>query len=469
MRPAYDVAALRAAEASARAGRPEGTLMQRAAAATARRAAAMLGRVYGARVLLLVGAGDNGGDALFAGARLAGRGARVSALLAGPAAHQAGRAALLLAGGRVSETAEAAGVLDRPADLVIDGLTGLGGRGGLRPPAAGWLPRLAGRPVLAVDLPSGVDADTGRVDGPAVRADVTVTFGGLKPGLLVDPGAGHAGLVECVDIGMAPQGRPALRVPDAADVAGWLPGAAAESDKYRRGVLGVLAGSADYAGPQAAVDLVRARWPEAVCTVLGEADTDPLAAGRVQAWVAGPGLGTGGAARARLGRLLEAEVPLLADADALNLLAEDPGRLAGRAAPTLITPHAGEFARLTGGERGGVEADRLTRARAAADRLRVTVLLKGSTTLVCADGEAWVNPTGTPLLATAGSGDVLSGAAGALLARGLDPVRAAVAAAYLHGLSARLAAAGEGHRNREAIRALDVVSHWPAAVAAVLG
>lgn len=494
MRAAYDVAALRAAEESARAGLRPGTLMQRAAAATARRAAVMLGRVYGSRVLLLVGRGDNGGDALFAGTRLAGRGASVEALLAADQAHEQGLAEFAAAGGRVHQPAAAAGVLGRRFDLVVDGLTGIGGRGGLRPPADAWADSLPGCPVLAVDLPSGVDADSGRVDGAAIRADVTVTFGALKPGLLVDPGAGHAGLVECVDIGMAPDAVPALRVAEAADIADWLPVARAESDKYRRGVVGVLAGSTDYpgaaalcvgaairagagmvryAGPEAAVDLVRARWPEAVCTVLGESDDDPTTAGQVQAWVAGPGLGTDDGARARLDRLLESTAPLLLDADALNALAGSPERIARRDHPTLLTPHAGEFARLLGTERDQVEADRLSWANRAAAHLGAVVLLKGSTTVVAAPGETWVNPTGTPLLATAGSGDVLSGGCGALLARGLDPLRAGVAGAYLHGLAARLAAdrtsgAAPGGEPA-AVRALDVVSHWPSAVAAVLG
>lgn len=489
MRGAYPVAAVRAAEERARAGLPEGALMARAAAAVARRGVLVLGRVYGARVVLLVGTGDNGGDALYAGALLARRGALVQAWLAGDRAHEGGLRALREAGGRVAP-ADGSG-----ADLVVDGLLGIGGSGGLRPPAAALAARAAGlgAPVLAVDLPSGVAADTGEVLGAAVRADVTVAMGALKPGLVVSPGAEHAGAVECVDIGLHFDEPPALQVAEAGDVASWLPEAGAESDKYRRGVLGVVAGSAAYTG--AAVlsvgaalgagagmvryvgvahpaERVRAAWPEAVVTVVAEdpdgAPDDPeavVSAGRVQAWVVGPGLGTGPGARAVLERLAATEVPLLVDADALTLLAEHPELLAGRSAPTVLTPHAGEFGRLMRVAAASVAAARLRHAREGAERFAATLLLKGSTTVVAGAAGTWVNPTGTPLLATAGSGDVLSGACGALLAGGVEAGEAAVAAAYLHGLAARLAGGPAGHP----IRAGDVISHWPRAVAAVRG
>src|SRR6516164_8017786 len=199
MRTAHEVAAVRAAEQALMATLPPGTLMQRAAAGLAAVCAGVLGRVYGTRVAVLAGSGDNGGDALYAGARLARRGAAVTAITAGPKAHQGGTAELRAAGGRVTPDLAAAPDLIGCADLIVDGLLGIGGRGGLRDPFAG-LAAAADRArrdghgtVVAVDLPSGIDADTGAVDGPAVRADVTVTFGAIKPGLLVDPGAGHAG------------------------------------------------------------------------------------------------------------------------------------------------------------------------------------------------------------------------------------------------------------------------------------
>jgi len=481
MRRAHDVATVRVAERALMATVPPGALMQRAAAGLASVCAGLAGKVYGARIVVLAGSGDNGGDALYAGARLAGRGARVVAVAAGGRVHEQGAAALRAAGGRVtgSDDPDLPAVI-AGADLVLDGLLGIGGRGGLREPystLAGLLPagagdradrRGAGPSVVAVDLPSGIDADTGVVDGPAVRADVTVTFGTWKPGLLIDPGAGDAGVVELVDIGLGPYlPAPAVAGFQAADVAALLRHPPAESDKYRRGVLGVLAGSERFTGAAAlavggalrggagmvrlvsaepAVAVVRQHWPEALTTVTGQgprAGHEVAAAGRVQAWVAGPGMGTDEAARNRLAAVLGTDLPVLVDADGLTLVAQERGLLA-RAAPTLLTPHAGELARLVGADPADVAARRLEHARAAAAELGVTVLLKGSTTVVApaGDGEVLVNSTGTSWLATAGTGDVLSGLAGALLAQGLAVTDAAAAAAFLHGIAARQAAAG---------------------------
>ncbi|MER0241104.1 NAD(P)H-hydrate dehydratase, partial [Streptomyces sp. HSW2009] len=339
------------------------------------------------------------------------------------------------------------------------------------------------------DLPSGVDADTGEVHGEAVRATLTVTFGAYKPGLLIDPAAEHAGALHLVDIGLGPWLPP---VPDVealhhADVAAVLPRPSAESDKYRRGVVGVVAGSARYpgaavlavagalrggagavryVGPAAAA--VIARFPETLVTA-----GPPGKAGRVQAWVVGPGLGDDARARQALAQVLASDVPVLVDADALRLL--PPEGVRGRPAPTLLTPHAGEAAALLGRPRAEVEAGRLAAVRALAARTGATVLLKGSTTLIATpdavrgaalggaapdgaatDGAATdgvapgpypvrVNPTGTGWLATAGSGDVLSGLTGALLATGLPAPIAAAAGAYLHGLAARHAATTPGH------------------------
>jgi hydroxyethylthiazole kinase-like uncharacterized protein yjeF len=487
MRQAHEVAVVRAAEAALMARLREGTLMQRAAAGLAATCCRLLGRVYGARVVLLVGSGDNGGDALYAGALLARRGAAVSAVLLGSRAHEAGLAALRAAGGRVASPA----VL-READLVLDGIVGIGGKGALRDDAASAVASISPAAlVVAVDVPSGVDADTGEVQGAAVRADVTVTFGTWKPGLLIDPGAHHAGVLELVDIGLAPHlpssGLTALQN---ADVAALLPRPHVESDKYRRGVVGIVAGSRAYTG--AAVlsvggalrtgvgmvrfvsvahpaELVRARWPEAVVTELPDDGSGVLDAGRVQAWVVGPGIGTDDTAKSLASQVLSADVPVIADADALTVLSANRDLLSGRVAPTVVTPHAGELTRLLGlgaDARADVEARRLHYARSAASELGVTVLLKGSTTVVCSpDGVARVNPTGTPWLASAGSGDVLSGITGALLAGGLSVLDAASCAAYLHGAAARLAVAGHG--GESPLIADDVIAEIPAAVAAV--
>src|SRR5271166_3395487 len=501
MRDAYQVAAVRAAERALMEIVPDGALMARAAAGLASVCASLLarypGHVYGTRVVVLAGSGDNGGDALYAGALLARRGVAVTAIAAGPKAHPGGTAALRAAGGRVAGDPHAgdpragdpragdsgahADLINR-ADLIIDGLLGIGGRGGLREPFAGLArqageARQAGATVVAVDLPSGIDADTGAVDGPAVQADVTVTFGAIKPGLLIDPGAGHAGAVELIDIGLGPylKDGPYAAAPQRDDIAELLPRPRAESDKYRRGVLGLLAGSDRFTGAvllsaggavrggagmvrvvtaNVAAVLVRQAWPETVVTVHpDEGHWDLLGSvGRVQAWVAGPGMGTGQDAVARLAAVLCTDLPVLVDADGQTTLSQVKGllpRLNG-AAPTLITPHAGELARLLGTDGASVEARRLEHARRAAGELGVTVLLKGSTTVIAPPGASGgspqtpvlVNPTGTPWLATAGSGDVLSGLAGALLAQGLEPAQAGLAAAYLHGMAGRLAAAG---------------------------
>jgi hydroxyethylthiazole kinase-like uncharacterized protein yjeF len=478
---------------------PDGALMQRAAAGLASVCAGLLGRVYGSRVVVLAGSGDNGGDALFAGARLAGRGARVTAVAAGPGLHEAGAAALRGAGGRLTQAADAESAADiAAADLIIDGILGIGGRGGLREPAATLAALTAraagmGAVVVATDLPSGVDADTGVVAGAVINADVTVTFGTIKPGLLIDPGASHAGTVELVDIGLAPHlmAAPTVTAFQSADVAALLPRPGAESDKYRRGVVGVLAGSRRYTGAAVlsvggairggagmvrlvsaapAADVVRQHWPEAVLTVIdpgsgGQAAIE--AAGRVQAWVAGPGLGTGDDVAELLAAVLATPLPVLIDADGLTVLSRRTDLLSRpTGAATLITPHAGELARLLAAENGEIEAQRLDSARRAAAELGVTVLLKGSTTVVATpelDEPVLVNPTGTPWLATAGSGDVLSGLAGALLAQGVRPARsAAAAAAFLHGLAARLAA-------RDApVSAGDVLAAIPDAIRAVV-
>lgn len=443
---------------------PEGALMQRAAAGLAAACAGVLGRVYGkvygSRVVLLVGSGDNGGDALYAGARLARRGAGVSAVLLSPErVHGGGLAAFRAAGGRVAGSADAV----RGADLVVDGIVGIGGKGGLRAGAVEVvrLVRELGVPVVAVDLPSGVDADSGVVSGDAVRADVTVTFGAHKPGLLIDPGREYAGAVRLVDIGLGLGGGAGGGEVEAlqyADVASLLPLPTGESDKYRRGVVGIVAGSARYPGAAVlavagalrggagavryvghAADAVIARFPETLVSA-----GPPSKAGRVQAWVVGPGLGDDAE---RLADVVDADVPVLIDADGLRLVDADVVRGRGaRGVPTLLTPHAGEAAALLGVSREEVERGRLAAVRELAARYGATVLLKGSTTLVAGPpeggGAVRVNPTGTPWLATAGSGDVLSGLAGALLAAGLGAGDAGAVGAYLHGLAGRRAAGG---------------------------
>ena len=499
MRYAHAVTDVREAERALMAQVPDGALMQRAAAGLAAVCVSLLDRVYGSRVVVLAGTGDNGGDALFAAARLAARGARITAIATGSGLHEAGAAALRRSGGRLADPgAPDAAAAIAAADLIIDGILGIGGHGGLREPAATLAglaadAAIAGAFVVATDLPSGVDADTGVVEGAAIEADVTVTFGTIKPGLLVDPGASYAGTVQLVDIGLGPHltAAPAVAALQAVDVAELLPRPDAESDKYRRGVLGVLAGSQRYTGAavlsvggairggagmvrlvsaRAAADVVRQHWPEAVITVTDPADpAEPAgpaaveAAGRVQAWIAGPGLGTDDDAAALLAAALATPLPVLVDADGLTVLSRRRDLLSRPAgAVTLITPHAGELARLLDADHAEIEAHRLAWARRAAAELGVTVLLKGSTTVIATADPAepaFVNPTGTPWLATAGSGDVLSGLAGAMLAQGVLPARsAAAAAAFLHGLAGRVAA------DDAPIGAADVLEAIPEAI-----
>lgn len=448
---------------------PEGTLMQRAAAGLARRAALLLderGGVYGGRVLLLVGSGDNGGDALYAGERLARRGAHVSALLLTPGrAHAAGLAALRAAGGRLVPQPTG------PVDLVLDGIVGIGGTGGLRANADEVVQRLGelrGRDgerttVVAVDVPSGVAVDTGHVPlsasgrPTAVRADVTVAFGALKPALVVGPAAALAGQVELVDIGLRPwlRGTPALRVTEWSDLVEWWPELGPASEKYTRGVVGVATGSETY--PGAAVLSVGGALagPTGLVRYAGSARAEVLHqhpsviasgrvadAGRVQAWVCGSGLGTGADAAAELRAVLAAPVPVVLDADALTLLVDGSlaDRLRGRDAPIVVTPHDREFTRLCGEEPG---TDRVGSALRLAAWMNAVVLLKGDRTVIgTPDGRAYVNPTGTPALATGGTGDVLAGLLGSLLAAGVPADQAAASAAYLHGLAGREAARG---------------------------
>ncbi len=488
---AYSVATVRAAEERAMARLPEGALMQRAAAGLATALLRALqdgtGGVYGRHVVLLVGPGDNGGDALWAGARLLRRGAQVTAVRTSGTVHAEGMRALLAAGGQVVDatvSSEAAlEVLGRAA-LVVDGLLGIGARPGLEGPAAElaqWVDT-DGPGLVAVDLPSGVDPDSGGVPGrfgPYAWCESTVTFGVLKPCLLLPPAAHAAGRVDLVDIGLdLAEAAPVVRRLEPVDVLVRWPAAGESSDKYSRGVVGVVAGGATYTGaavlstgaavrsgagmvrylgPGAATDLVRARWPEVV-----------PGPGRVQAWVLGPGLDPDDEGQAEHVRTaLAGEEPCLVDAGALALLPELL-RSGDVAAPLLLTPHAGELARLltdlgTGTDRDAVEADPLSHARRAAQETGATVLLKGAVTLVVpAEGAVFSQAEAPPWLATAGAGDVLAGVAGALLAGDVDPADAGAMAAFVHGRAGAIASGG-GPVSAGAV--LDAV---PAAIRAVL-
>jgi hydroxyethylthiazole kinase-like uncharacterized protein yjeF len=511
---AYDSQSVRAAEQPLLvAGVP---LMDRAAFGLAVRVAAELkkrrGSVRGAAVVVLVGSGNNGGDALHAGALLARRGVGVLAVATSDRAHAGGLAALRAAGGRVVSVADGGpgprvwmgdAIADAcTADVVLDGLLGIGARGAPRGPG-GELVRLLGELladgttggpgigplVVAVDAPSGVGVDTGDVPGEpgeVLPADVTVTFGVAKPGLVLPPAAGLVGRLDVVDIGLELQSaRPAVARLDADDVAALWPVPTAGSHKYTRGVLGVVAGTPAYPGAavltvsaavRAGVGMVRFLGsPGVTATVLGARPEVVAGDGRVQAWALGPGIDPADSAqsarvRSALSDVLARGLPAVVDAGALHLLPE-------RLAPwVVLTPHAGELATLLSnrGEdvtREQVEAEALRWARRAHELTHATVLLKGAVTLVVgAQGTVYSQADGPAWLATAGAGDVLTGLLGALLAgRALaavaDPTLVAAlaaAAALVHGHAARRANPGGP------ISALEVADALPATIAAVL-
>ncbi|MBF6327439.1 NAD(P)H-hydrate dehydratase [Nocardia transvalensis] len=445
MRGYFTADEVRAAEAELFQRVGAGVPMQRAAYGLAAVVAGELrertGGVAGRAVTLLVGSGDNGGDALWAGSMLRRRGVAVSAVLLSPErAHAKGLAALLRHGGRVRDDVG-------DPDLVVDGIVGISGRGSLRPRAAELVAGVR-VPIVAADLPSGVDPDTGAVDGPAVRAEVTVAFGAYKPvHALAAPWCGR---IELVPIGLRlPE--PDLAALEPAAIGAQWPVPGPRDDKYTQGVTGVCAGSATYPGAAvlctggavaATSGMVRyagtgaaevlSHFPEVI------AAQSISKTGRVEAWVFGPGAGTDDAARDRLTEILATDLPVVVDADGLTLLAAEPALVADRRAPTVLTPHAGEFARLTGSEPG---PDRVTAVRRLAEDWQVTVLLKGRATLVASPGQpVLINEAGGSWAATAGAGDVLSGIIGALLAAGRAPSWAAAAAARVHALAANLAA-----------------------------
>ena len=464
MRHYYTADAIRAAEAPLLASLPDGVLMRRAAhglaTAIARELGSRSGGIAGRQVCAVVGSGDNGGDALWATTFLRRRGAAATAILLNPEhTHAKALAAFRAAGGRVVTA------VPPDADLVIDGVVGISGTGPLRPAAAEVFAAVdaAGIPVVAVDIPSGIDVQTGAITGQAVHAALTVTFGGLKPvHALAD-----CGRVELVDIGLDLPATDVLGF-EAADVRARWPVPHAHDDKYTQGVTGILAGSSTYPGAailctgaavaatsgmkryagSAAAEVV-SHWPEVV------AAASPQSAGRVQAWVVGPGLGSGESAFTALTFALNSDLPVIVDADALTILAAHPHLVSDRDAPTVLTPHAGEFARLAGaawpatsGSGSPPGDDRVAATRRLADAFGATVLLKGNVTVIAepdsAGGLVYLNPAGGSWAATAGSGDVLSGMIGALLAAGLPPAEAAAAAAFVHARAANASAADPG-------------------------
>ena len=443
MRHAHTVEQVRAAEADLLATLPDGALMQRAAAGLAYAVLDLLGSAYGRRVLLLVGSGDNGGDALYAGAVLARRGCAVEAWLLSERVHDGGLTALRAAGGVVCPTASSATRSGTRPDVVVDGIVGIGGRPGLKPEAVAALALVEGVPVVAVDVPSGVDVDTGELDGPHVTADLTVTFGTHKVAHLVQPAAAAAGAVQLVDLGLALPVA-AVEALQPADVAALLPRPSNDAQKYTRGVVGIRAGSEQYPGAAllcvagasvGVAGMVRYVGEASVADRIRTAHPEVVGEGRVQSWAVGSGGGEG--AGDALAAAVADGVPLVVDADALRHVEGPMG------VPAVLTPHAGELAAMTGADRADIETRGLFHARAAAERYDAVVLLKGRHTLIAAPGgDVRVTTTGLPWLATAGAGDVLTGLIGSLLATGLEPYDAASVGSWLHGAAATLASRG---------------------------
>lgn len=489
-------------EASRERGTTVEELMENAGRAVARAAATLAGGTYGRRAVVVCGKGNNGGDGLVAARLLERWGMGVAAVLMAAGSFREASATNLRRfidrGGRWLPYSRTA--LERElarADVVVDAVFGTGFRG--RPEASfAEAIRAVNRTapeVVAVDIPSGVEGETGRVEGEAIRADVTVTFGALKPGLVFFPGAGLAGEVEVADIGFPPDLVSSdLWLVEREDVAALVPRRGPESHKRAAGVVLVLAGSRSMTGAaalaaaaayRAGAGLVTLAVPEGILPVVEQAVTEatflPLPqteAGAVslEAWpileerltdvdsaAVGPGLGTEPSTVELVRRLVaQSPAPFVLDADGLNALAGRGALLADRASDAVVTPHAGEFGRLTGLSSFEVLEDRVGHARKAAAELRCPVLLKGSRTLVAEpEGTVRINPTGGPFLATGGTGDVLTGAIAALIARGVRPADAAVLGAFVHGLAGRSAS----QRLGEGTVASDVLARLPEALA----
>ncbi|WP_425310237.1 NAD(P)H-hydrate epimerase [Ammonicoccus fulvus] len=446
MKYAYATDSIRAAEAEVMAVVGDDALMQQAAnglaVECARRLRRHRGKVTGSRVLVIVGPGNNGGDGLFAATRLARKGAKIFLWRITDQVHQAGWQAATRAGATEVD-------LDRSIELmptldqVIEAGFGIGGREGISDDLARLVYVSRGIvDVVAVDLPSGLGVETLSSDVRFFDADATVTFGAWKPSLLAGPAREYAGEVTFVDIGLEPD-NPILEVWDALDVAMAWPFPTATDDKYARGVVGLDAGSAEYPGAgllalggavHAGAGMVRFLGPvELRDTVIAQFPNVVHGRGRCQALLCGPGWGPGDHLADRLASRLAEGLRTVIDADALAYLPRDLGD------NILLTPHAGELARLLKTERAAVENDPLTHVRRAADETGATVLLKGATQYVATPGETCVRVAvgGPAWTGQAGSGDTLAGICAALLAAGLDAATAAVVGASVQAITAR--------------------------------
>jgi ADP-dependent NAD(P)H-hydrate dehydratase / NAD(P)H-hydrate epimerase len=473
-------------------GIPSLDLMERAGAGVARVVEEL---IPAGRLVAVCGKGNNGGDGLVAARLLRDKGRQVDVVLAAGADELSpdARANLDRLTGASPTTLEEA-ALDSAAG-VIDALLGTGFRGQAEGDMRAAMEAIeaATTTVVAADVPSGVDASTGAVSGPAVHARATATFHAAKPGLWIAPGKLHAGEVRVIDIGI-PEGAPG-NVPIGLirrDVLRLIPTREQDGTKFTSGQVLVAGGSPGLTGAPSLAALAAMRAGAGYVTACVPESLSPIFEGRLleamtlalpdqdgvllpegvdavldkarsgAALVVGPGLGREEPAEAFARELArEAGLALVLDADGLNAHADALSLLAGRRAPTVLTPHAGELGRLLGVESSAVAAQRLEHVRDAAARSRSVVVLKGDDTLVAApDGTVAVSPGGSPALATAGTGDVLSGVVAALLAKGLDAFPAACAAVHLHAVAGRRAADLHGP---EGVIASDVIDALPRA------
>ncbi len=496
LEPLYDAERMRATDqwAIEEQGIPSLELMERAGEGLA----TVVGRhAPGGRIAIVCGKGNNGGDGLVAARLLRSAGREVDVLAVSPPDSLRGDAAeqLRRLPGAAPVPFEAARL--EGASAIVDALLGTGSTGAPRDEAAAAIEAMtaAAAPVVAADVPSGVDASTGEVAGAAVRAEATATFHAAKIGLWVDPGKAHAGEIVVVDIGI-PGGGPApppIGLVTAA-VLEAVPRRGADSTKFSSGAVDVVGGSSGLTGAPTMAAMAAMRSGAGYVTVLAPASLETafsvrlleaMTAGlpeeggaltpaavepalarleRADAAVLGPGLGREPGAQAFARTLLpRIEAPLVVDADGLNALAEGfPGDLPSRTAPTILTPHAGELGRILAIESAEVGRHRLAHARAAAEQAAAIVVLKGDDTLIVApDGRVAVSPGGAPALATAGTGDVLSGVTAAMLAKRLDPFTAACAAVYVHLRAGQIAAEPHGP---DGVIASDVVAALPEAL-----
>ena len=508
MHPIFTAAEMRALDARAieQRGIPGPRLMEHAGAGAAHVIAREFAPVRGKRVVILCGKGNNGGDGFVVARRLKARGARIRVVLIGRRSEVKGDAALALERwrGRITEVVEEREVeaLGRDlsdADVIVDALLGTGLTGPARGLFATAIAAVndAGRPVVALDVPSGGSSDRGALLGPTVRASLTITFAGYKRGLLLHPGALHAGRIVVVDIGIAPpdveQGITTFLL-DEGDVRCHFPPRRPDSHKGTFGHLLVIAGSVGKTGAAALAGRAALRSGVGLCTIATAASQQPIVAGlgmesmtepltetasrtvslkareriielasRTDAIALGPGLSVDPETQELIrGLIADVPQPMVVDADALSALAGHLDVLDHASGPRALTPHPGEMARMLGSTIAHVQSDRLETVRAFCTHRRVTLALKGAGTVIGGpDGRLFINPTGNPGMASGGTGDVLTGMVGAFLARGLDALTALQAGCFLHGLAGDLACA---ERGEESLIAGDVIESIPAAM-----